>query len=73
MKFLIKIENDCVLCNVHYVAAEKNYLKKNVIFCHVLFMCNNKKKNFFKNMFQLLKKTVKIKVIFLNLIQFILH
>ena len=51
MKFLIKIKNDCVFCNVHYVIAEKNYLKKNVAFYHVLFMHNNKKENFFKNMF----------------------
>ena len=68
MKFLIKIENDCVLCNIHYIVIKKNYLKKNVAFCHALFMCNNKRKNFFKNTFQLSKETIKIKAVFLNLI-----
>ena len=73
MKSLIKIKNNCVLHNMHCIVTEKNYLKKNVTSCHVLFIHNNKKENFFKNTFQLLKKAVKIKAVFLNLTQFVLH
>ena len=73
MKYMTEIENELIYYNMHYVAAKQNYLKKNVLFCHTLFLCENKKKNFFKKMFQFLKKIAKIKIILLNLIQSILH
>ena len=70
---MIEIKNDFIYCNVHCVIAKQNYLKKNIMFCHALFMHEYKKENFFKKTFQLLKETIKIKIIFLNLIQSVLH
>ena len=64
---MTEIKNEFIHCNMHYVITKQNYLKKNVLFYHVLFLHKNKKKNFFKKIFQFLKKVIKIKVVLLNL------
>ena len=51
MKFMTEIKNDLICCNMHYVVTKQNYLKKDVAFCHVLFMHEHKRENFFKKMF----------------------
>ena len=55
-EYITEIENELVYYNMHYVIIKQNYLKKNVLFYHVLFLHENKKKIFFKKMFQFFKK-----------------
>ena len=73
MKYTTETEDELICHNMHYVIIKQNYLKKNVLFYYALFLCKNKKENFFKEMFQFLKETAKIKTVLLNLTQSVLH
>ena len=42
MKYTTEIKNELVYYNMHCITAKQNYLKKNVLFCYVLFLYENK-------------------------------